>query len=166
MRKQQRKSLEDNAIGQRITEGAILEIEIENQYYVYAQILKKGLGYAFFNNKFVRKLNDYEVLNKTPILFIIMVYDDVVLKGKWVKVAKLPIREELLNLPMQFIQDKHNPQNFELYNPNTGEISIAKKEQCIGLESAAVWAQNHVEERIRDYYLGVPNAWLEQLKVK
>ncbi len=27
-------------VRQRITEGAILEINIENQYYVYAQILK------------------------------------------------------------------------------------------------------------------------------
>lgn len=31
---------------QKITAGAILEINIDNQYYVYAQILEKG-GFAF-----------------------------------------------------------------------------------------------------------------------
>ncbi len=46
-----------NMAKQRITEGAILEILIENNYYVYAQILTKGLGYAFFDYKSTQKIN-------------------------------------------------------------------------------------------------------------
>jgi hypothetical protein len=151
---------------QRITEGAILEIHIESEYYVYAQILTKGLGYAFFDFKSKEKLTDFTILLESNVLFIVMVYNDVVTKGTWVKVGKLPIRNDLLVQPMKFIQDNLNPNDFELYNPNTGEITKATRQECEGLEYAAVWEANHVEDRIRDYYLGVPNVWVNQLKIK
>jgi hypothetical protein len=151
---------------QRIIEGAILEICIDNQYYVYAQILTKGLGYAFFDFKSETKIKDLNLLQKANILFIVMVYNDIITKGVWVKVGKLPIRNDLLVQPMKYIQDIQNPNSFELYNPNTGEITKATREQCEGLEYAAVWEANHVEDRIRDYYLDVPNIWVEQLKIK
>lgn len=151
---------------QRITEGAILEINIENDYYVYAQILVKGLGYAFFDYRSKQHLTDLDELLKCEILFIVMVYNDVVTQGKWIKVGKLRIRQDLLVQPMKFIQDSTNPDKFELYNPNTGEIVNATKAECVGLERASVWESNHVEDRIRDHYLGVPNVWVEQLKIK
>jgi len=167
MNKQQKKNLVNNTTRrQRIIEGSILEINIENQYFAYAQILKKGLGYAFFNFKSFEKLLDISVLNKAKVIFIVMVYNDVITKGIWVKIGKLDIRDELKELPMQFIQDSQNPNNFEIYNPNTGEISKATKEQCLGLECAAVWEANHIEDRIRDYYNSIPNVWVEQLKIK
>lgn len=150
---------------QRITEGAILEISIDEQYYVYAQILGKA-GYAFFDFISEKRLQDFDVLQNTDVLFILSVYNDVVTKGKWLKVGKLPIRENLQTQPLQFIQDIQNPKNFELYNPNTGEITKATREQCVRLECAAVWEANHVVDRIKDYYLGQPNIWVEQLKIK
>ena len=164
--KQLKKNLGISMAKQRITEGSILEIKIENEYYVYAQILRKGLGYAFFDYKTDEKLIDFTVLNNTKVLFIVMVYNDVITKGHWLKVGKLDIREDLMELPMKFIQDVLNHNNFEIYNPNTGETTKATKEQCKGLEYAAVWEANHVEDRIRDYYLGVSNVWVEQLKIK
>jgi len=145
---------------QRETEGAILEINIENQYYVYAQILTKG-SFAFFDYRTTEKLTDFQVLNDAKVLFILAVNKYVVTKGMWLKVGKLPIRESLQVLPMKFIQDKLKPENFELYDPNTGEITPTTKDKIIGLERAAVWADNHVEDRIRDHYLGVPCIWLE-----
>jgi hypothetical protein len=151
---------------QRITTGSILEINIDNQYYSYAQILQNGRGIAFFDNKIEDKLIDFSILEKCNLLFIVVVYNDVITQGKWLKVGKLPIRKELEILPMKFIQDRINPSEFRLYNPNTGEMTKAKREECDGLEYAAVWEANHVEDRIRDYYLGVPNVWVNQLKIK
>ncbi len=151
---------------QKITEGAILEISIENEYYVYAQILKNRLGYAFFDFKSESKLIDLSVLIKANVIFILMVYDDVVTEGRWLKVGKLTIREDLLIQPMKFIQNEANINDFEFYNPNTGEIIKAERSQCLGLERAAVWEVNHVEDRIRDFYLGISNVWLEQMKIK
>ena len=151
---------------QRITEGAILEIKIENHYYVYAQILTKGLGYAFFDFKSTQRLADFTVLKDTKILFIVMVYSDVITQGRWFKVGKLPIREGLVVQPMKFIQDSLNLEKFELYNPNNGEITPATKQEVLGLECAAVWEAEHVESRIRDYYEGKLNIWVEKFKIK
>ena len=149
---------------QRITEGSILEINIENQYYVYAQILDGGT--AFFDFKSTEQLKDFSILEKSNILFIVAVYSYIINQGIWIKVGKLSIRNELKILPMKFIQDALNPNNFEFYNPNNGVITKATKEQCEGLEYAAVWSNNHIEDRIRDYYLGVPNIWVKQLLIK
>jgi Immunity protein 26 len=142
---------------QRITEGAILEINIENQYYVYAQILLKGLGYAFFDFKSEKKISDYSILEKSKVLFTVMVYNDVITQGKWVKVGKLDVREDLRVQPMKFIQDTLNPTKFRLYNPNTGEMIPATKDECKGLEVAAVYEAEHIELRISDYYAGRVN---------
>lgn len=150
---------------QRIIEGSVLEICVDNNFYVYAQILTKGLGYAFFDYPTNHRLVDLTILQEAKILFIIMVYNNVITQGHWLKVGKLPIRKDLQVLPFKFIQDSHKLNSFELYNPNTGEITKTTIEQCVGLEPAAVWAANHVEDRLRDYYLGVPNIWVEQLKI-
>ncbi|SDG74702.1 Immunity protein 26 [Flavobacterium omnivorum] len=145
---------------QKITQGSILEINIENQYYTYAQILDKG-GYVFFDYKSETRLTDFSVLEDKPILFIIGVYNDVITQGHWPIVGKMNIRQNLNSQPMQFIQDALHPDRFEFYNPNTGESTPATKEKVKGLERAAVWEANHVEDRIRDYYNGVPCIWLE-----
>jgi hypothetical protein len=146
---------------QRITQGSILEINIDNKYYAYAQILDKS-EYAFFDYKSEKQLNDLSILEDRPILFMVGVYDDVVTKGHWLKVGKLEIRKSLKVLPMQFIQDALHPDRFEFYNPNTGESTPATKEKVKNLERASVWEANHVEDRIRDYYNGVPCVWLEE----
>ncbi len=149
---------------QKITIGAILEIKIENNYY-YAQILGKSacVFFDFFSDK---QIKDFSILRDKPILFIIAVYNDIITNGHWLKVGNLEIREELKVLPMQFIQDTLKPDKYELYNPNNGEISPASKQECIGLECAAVWEAKHVEERILDFYAKRPNIWVEKMKVK
>jgi hypothetical protein len=164
--KRLKRNSEINMAKQRITTGSILEINIDGQYHTYAQILQNGRGIAFFDFKSEERLIDFSTLEKCNLLFIVVVYNDVITQGKWLKGGKLPIRKELEILPRKFIQDNLNPSEFRLYNPNTGEITKATREQCEGLECAAVWEANHVEDRIRDHYLGVPNIWVEQLKMK
>ncbi len=38
--------------------------------------------------------------------------------------------------------------------------------ECIGLEAAAVWEAEHVEDRLRDHFAGQLNKWVEQLRAK
>lgn len=145
---------------QRITIGAILEINIENRYYVYAQILHNS-NCVFFDYKSSKPLDDFSNLGNVPVLFIIAIYNDVITKGHWLKVGKLAVRKEFEVLPFKFIQDFQNPEKFELYNPNNGAIIPSSKNEIRGLERAAVWDAIHVEDRIRDYYNGVPCLWLK-----
>lgn len=48
---------------------------------------------------------------------------------------------------MQCIQDGLDETQFELYNPNTGEVTKATGEKCEGLETCAVWEAHAVEKR-------------------
>jgi Immunity protein 26 len=146
---------------QQITVGAILEININNEYYVYAQILKKA-SYVFFDYKSKTKLEKLETLLIVPIIFIVAIYNDVINKGLWLKIGKLEIRKDFENLPMKFIQDIQKLDSFELYNPNTGLITPTTKDKIIDLERAAVWEAYAIEERIKDYYNGIPSDWLKR----
>lgn len=149
---------------QRIIPKSVLEINSNDKYY-YAQILNSK-GCAFFDLQLDSPLQDFSSLNSMKVLFIVRVYDDVIKKGRWLKVGSMEIRDDLKVEPNKFIQDSLNPNNFELYNPNTGEITPSTREEVEGLECAAVWEAEHVEDRLRDYYQGKSNVWVEQLAIK
>ena len=152
---------------QQITTGAIIRIDLGNGYFNYAQILDKGKGIAFFDIYTKEaELEDISIFANKKVLFILAVYNDIITKGRWIKAGKLPVRDDLITLPMKCIQDALNPKVFRLYNPNTGEMFSATREECEGLETSAVWDAHHVEDRIRDHYNGVANVWVEQLKIK
>lgn len=145
---------------QRMTVGSILEIPIFNEYFVYAQILPCKQS-AFFDYRSKEPLREFDVLENIPVLFYLSVYTHVVSRGVWLKVGKIPLREEFKIVPLEFIYDKFQ-KKFSLYDPNTGIITPSDKEQVRGLERAAVWDSNHVEERIRDYYNGDSCIWLKE----
>lgn len=45
-----------------------------------------------------------------------------------------------------------------------GEIP-ASAQECEGLEVAAVWDPQHVEDRLRDHFDGRPNRWVESIRL-
>jgi hypothetical protein len=149
---------------QKRTIGSILEIDLRNGYYSYAQIINADI--LFFDVYTDKKISDLNILKDKKPLFFLGVYNNAITDGRWKKVGSLPIKEEYKHTPMKFIQDALNPDKFEIYNPNTGETVPATKKQIENLECAAVWDAEHVESRIRDYYNGVPNIWVEQMKPK
>lgn len=146
---------------QKETIGAIVEINVYNEYYCYAQILTHS-NLAFFDYRADKQLKDFSLLDNCSLLFILCVYKDVITQGHWLKVGKMPIREEFRILPMKYIYHKFDKLQFELYNPNTGEDIPSTKEECRGLERSAVWDKHHVEDRLRDHYNGVSCIWLKE----
>jgi hypothetical protein len=149
---------------QRRTIGAIVKIPLQDGSHSYGLVLDKA-SIAVFKIKTKEDLQASEILEK-DVLFIIAVYDNVITSGRWEKIGKAASSERFLNLPMKFIQDQLNPSTIQLYNPNTGEITPSTKEECVGLERAAVWAAEHVEERISDFFYGRKNVWVEQQRLK
>lgn len=145
---------------QQETVGSIVQIHVNDEFYVYAQILPHGLQ-AFFDYKSDTELSDLNVLKNAKVLFITAVYKYVITKGIWLKVGKIPIREDLQILPLRFVYDRIS-EKFFTYNPETGEtapttIDVAKK-----LERAAVWDDKQIEERIKNHYDGVPCKWMQE----
>jgi len=148
---------------QRITVGSIIKIELGDGYHSYGRILKNA-GYAFYDIRTKEDISDMKEIVGRRILFIVAVYNDVITRGRWLKVGKLPLESSLEVMPNKFIQDGLHPDRFSLYDPNTGQDYPAKREDCIGLERSAVWEAEHVEERLRDHFAGRKNRFVEEDK--
>ena len=100
---------------QRLTIGSIVEIKVED-YFVYAQITENK-NLAFFDYQAPEPLNSFEILEHAPILFIVGVYFDVITRGVWLKVGKMPLRKECQGTFVKYIFDTIN-YKFELYITN------------------------------------------------
>ena len=149
---------------QQRTVGAIVKIPLKDNEHSYAVVLPKAC-FGVFDVKTNQALDIGEIYSK-KILFIVAVYNAAVTSGRWEKIGKVELDERFETLPMHFIQDPINPTLFRKYNPNTGEMFPATKQDCLGLECAAVWQAEHVEDRIWDYHLGRENKWVQLLRIK
>ncbi len=149
---------------QRRTIGAFVAIPLSTGQFAYARILDDA-EYAVYDLVTSHVETDVELIRSKPVLFLVAVYNDAVTSGRWEKIGKMPLEDNLRVLPLKFIQDAIHPEQFSIYNPNTGEIRETTKVECVGLERVAVWEPEHVESRIIDYYAGRPNVWVEQMKL-
>ena len=146
---------------QKRTIGSILKIPVDN-YYIHAQILEE-VDMVYFDTKGKENLSLHDI-TESPILFRVSTNDDAILNGKWKKIGKAEVKGELAKPVKKFIQDALNPDKFKIYF--NGEIRPATKKECERLDRAAVWAVNHIEDRIKDHYNNKPNIWVEQMSIK
>ena len=144
--------------------GDFLRIPLPNGKWGYGRVLDNA-SYAIYDLVNDKTTEISEII-KQGVLFILAAYKDAVTSERWIVIGHSPLEQALIRLPMKFIQDELNPEKFELYDPNTGKTTPAKKQDCIGLERAAVWEPFQVEERIVDHFSGKPNVWYEKMKVK
>ena len=139
-----------------------MEINIDNEYFVYAQSYPHNMEIIFdFRSK--EPLKDLSVLLSAKQLFRVVVYRWVIGSGYWKKVGKLPLREDLLPIEKQYIYHKFDKIKFEIVTPGASLehwATPSTKEECVGLERCAVWADNHIIDRVRDYYNNVPCVWM------
>ena len=147
---------------QRRTVGAILKIPLGDGSHTYAQTLPEA-DFVIFDAKSNRDLKPEEVVNK-EVLFRVAVHNSAWTNSRWEKIGKANVQDEFMAPIPKFMQDMLNPNRFRIYLG--GVIRSATREECSGLECCAVWDPEHVEDRIRDHYAGVPNKWFESLKIK
>jgi hypothetical protein len=147
---------------QRRKVGAFVKIRLDRRWHSYARILDEAV-FAFYDSRADKELSIDEICSK-PILFKIPVMNSAVTRGRWKIIGYLSLEPELKELPKFFIQDELDPAKFFIYHK--GEAYPVTREECEGLEREAVWDAEHVEDRLRDYYKGVPNRIVESLKIK
>ena len=104
--------------------GDILKINLPNGKLGYLRVLDKAAVAVY--DLMTEKVVDIAEIIKCNILFIVAVYDDVIVDGVWEKIGNSPLDEKLKELPMKFIQDELNPDYFELYNPNNHLFDLQK----------------------------------------
>ncbi len=134
---------------QQRTVGAIVKIPLANGYHSYARILEDELA---FYDIYTQKEESEAYILSCPLLFIAMIFDDVITKGYWEKVSKaIPLETHLQaeNLPLMYRQDIIT-KKFELVYLD--RLEPATEEQCKGLEEWAVWTAEGIEHRLLAYY--------------
>jgi len=143
------------------TIGDIVKIELGDGTHTYARVLPEA-GFAIYDARTTEELPIMDTVER-PILFYVAVMNRAVKEKRWPVVGHRTL-EEGLRSPPRFIQDALNKKRFEIYEQ--GRIRPATRQECLGLEREAVWAPEHVEERIRDYYAGRANKWVELLRMR
>ena len=143
--------------------GTILKIPFDGPIHTYARVLRHPF-IAVYDCKTSEDLTSMEGIVAQKVLFVVAVMDRAVTDGRWEVVGKVPLADGEIPIPDQFMQDMFNPNNCKIID-SSGNIREATIEECVGLERAAVWEAEHVEDRIRDHYKGRPNRWLESMKL-
>jgi hypothetical protein len=142
--------------------GDIVRIDLGDGFHGYARVLEEAL-FAFYDCRIRNELPVDQII-VFPVLFNIPVMNYAVKQGRWLVVGNAPLDDSLKTLPPLFIQDTLKEGVFRLYEK--GQMRPATREECLGLECAAVWEPTHVEDRLRDHYAGRKNKWVESLKIR
>lgn len=148
---------------QIITPGAIIEIPLSDTLFAYGQIVSRS-EIAFFDC-IGKQVTDYSELDSliNDTLFIIPVMNNAITQGRWKKIAKRPLREAFL-VPRDYFAVDQITKAIQIYRSSDDSMRPGTLKQAMPLECAAVWSADHVEDRLRDHYLGKKNIWLEQLR--
>ena len=141
--------------------GDILRIRLDDGGFSFARVLEEPLM-AFYDLKSDSTPSLSEIVDK-PIIFFIWVMSRAVKTGRWEVIGNVALDHELELPPKFFNQDALDKKFTIIYNDDE---SPATREECENLERAAVWDPEHVEDRLCDHYVGVPNMWVESLKPK
>jgi hypothetical protein len=143
------------AVSRRRIAGAILKVPLGDGWHSYAWTMPLE-DFIFPDARTDRDLPLEEVVAR-PVLFRVCVHKAAWTTGRWPRVGSIPVPEPIAGPVPSFIQDVFTGK-FQIYCG--GEIRPSTEEECRGLECAAVWDPDHVEDRIRDHYAGVPCKWL------
>ena len=133
----------------RRTEGSIVKIPLTSDKVAYGLVLTEPLV-AIFDRQFdERDEPDPSVLLDTPIAFKLMVMNYAITGGRWIVIGRLPLPDHL-RMPPAFCKRDRISGKISIYQ-EVEELAPhyerdASPDECRGLETAAVWEPEHVED--------------------
>ena len=140
-------------------DGDIVKIKLKNGKFCFARVLKEPLM-AFYDKIWDNTPELREIL-ESKVLFKVWVMENAITSGRWPVIGSADI-EKYLDKPVEFF--KIDPISKKYFIYINGEETASTKEECEGLERAAVWEPEHVEDRLMDYHDGLPNKWVKSLR--
>ena len=142
--------------------GDVVRIRLPDGKFAFGRVLDEPL-FAFYDLYGPAEGDAIQVVSK-PVLFKIWVMNHAVASGRWKIIGNLPLEGHLREPVRFFKQDALNPREISIHCD--GKDSPATTDECRGLERAAVWEPEHVEERLQDHLSGKSNIWVESLRLK
>lgn len=141
------------------TVGDILRIDLENGLHAFGRVLNSPLM-AFYDTATEVQDPPGNILN-TNILFKTWVMKSAYKSKNWNIIGNSPLDSTLTEEPLFF---KIDPITKKYSTYKGGLETPAFREECLHLERAAAWSPKHIEDRLRDYFMGTPCKWTESLK--
>jgi hypothetical protein len=142
--------------------GSFLRIPLADGSFGYGRVLKLPHD-AYYNYRTETPDSDLKRIASQPILFKISVRH--MGERGWELIGWRQLEEQFSQPIVQFMQDIGNFRDCTIFD-TAGNSRRAEPQECIGLECAAVWEEENVEERLLDTFMGRPNASVEHLKVR
>ncbi len=139
---------------QRVTVGAVVTLPLSSGLLGYGQILPRSL--ALFDLTSGEPLGA-SAIEGARVLFRTMFFHRSVTSGRWKKVGKAPIREELKEPLLHYKVGSfgRGGHGFFLMAPE-GERRIERPETLVGLEPYVVFDADSIEERLLRHLSGDP----------
>jgi hypothetical protein len=145
--------------------GAVLRVGLDDGTHTYARMLSRSPYFALYDARGSGDDADVERIVRSPVLFVVAVSAAAYRGGRWRRVGSVPPEDAAVAIPEFFMQDIFDPQQCQVVD-HLGRERAVTPEECAGLERLAVWAPEHIEERVLDHYQNRPNAHLEAMKLR
>lgn len=136
-------------------------IDLGDGKYGFARVLPEPLM-EFFDLRLTTIPTIEEVVSH-PVLFTLCVMNSAIKRRHWQAVGNAPVDAATFESPYFFKEDALDG-TISLYRD--GRETPAKSGDVTGLERAAVWSAEHVEDRLRDHFAGRRNKWVESLRLQ
>jgi len=143
--------------------GDVVRIPLSSGCFGFGWVLRNPLM-AFFDLCLDEPLPPLCEVVARPVAFKLWVMNYAVTKGLWPVIGRSELPPEQLVVPRLFKVDLMSGSLST--TSGGGEERPATREECEGLERAAVWDPEHVVSRLEDYFAGRPNKWVESLRLK
>jgi hypothetical protein len=142
---------------QIVRSGDVFSVPIGDGCFSYGQQLDR-ISTCFFDLKSTTVPSVEKVLSSKP-LFTIIVHISCFRNMHWKKIGKGPVAG-VPELPRSyFIKEIGFKDKFSILT--AGVRRPADRAECVGLERAAVWTAENVEERLRLHFSG--GTWIDNI---
>ena len=141
--------------------GDVVAIPLGDGTFGFGRVLENALV-AFYDYK-SHRIESTDAITAAKVAFSIPVMKYALTSGMWAVIDNVPLDEDLLHEPLFFKKDPITKE-LSIYRDSTGEEVSATREECEGLECAAVWEPEHVVDRLNDHFAGRPNKWVESMR--
>ncbi|OTG86996.1 hypothetical protein B9T31_05135 [Acinetobacter sp. ANC 4558] len=153
----------------RVKVGDIYGIQLDGNSFGYCIVLEDGIT-GFFDLKTCELIQDVDIISCKNILFKVWIMKYSYKNGNWFSLGNIKLSEDMKKRVLFFKQDLFDYSQIYIYYEDREKNEVieipATYEDIRNLERAAVWDFEHIEDRLRDYFNGVPNISVEQLKPK
>ena len=142
--------------------GTFVRISLADGSFAYGRLLDSPFA-AFYRHRTLTPEDGLDEIASRPILFKMAVRHLAV--AEWEVIGWRALEAALTQPFVQFMQDLGDFRRCTIFD-TVGYERDVEPQECVGLERAAVWEKEAIEDRLLDALLGRPNADEERLRVR